>query len=98
MNLLNKHNRILDERAIRTYDTKVLEGKLGLGNEKFDPNGIARPFYGLTCIAWLDQKSELFQKLCELQIEFRERFQAAGLGNIFTFLEPKSFHMKPTTE
>ena len=42
MNLLNKHNRILDERAIRTYDTKVLEGKLGLGNEKFDPNGIAR--------------------------------------------------------
>jgi hypothetical protein len=90
---VSEYNKRLDRRTVSTFDAKILEGKLGPHNEKFDPNGTAKPFYGLTCIAWVDKGSELFRELCALQNTFRKEFQEAGLGNIFAFLEPESFHM-----
>jgi len=66
---------------------------LGRHNKKFNPNGNPKPFYGFTCIAWVGQESRLFQELCNLQNIFRKEFQNTGLGNVFSFLKPESFHM-----
>jgi 2'-5' RNA ligase len=60
---------------------------------KFAPDGSREPFYGLTCIAWIDQKSELFPELRSLQKEIERSLQWAGLGDFFAFLRPESFHM-----
>ena len=60
---------------------------------KFDRSGNIKPFHGLTCIAWIDQESELFQELCDLQDTIRKDLGEAGLGDIFAFLRPESFHM-----
>jgi hypothetical protein len=71
----------------------VLKGKLGENDPKFYPDGKAKAFHGLTCIAWIDRKSNLFHHLCELQDTIRREFERAGLENFFAFLEPESFHM-----
>jgi hypothetical protein len=65
----------------------------GPAPDKFDPDGNIKPLYGLTCIVWIDQKSELFQRLCDLQKSFIEEFEEAGLKEVFAFLRPESFHM-----
>lgn len=90
--LLNEYNERLQERDIRSYDVTILQD-IERNNPKFESNGTIKPFYGATCIAWIDQQSELFQKLRESQKSFQEEFEQAGLGNIFAFLAPKSFHM-----
>jgi len=91
--LLDEYNERLRERDIGSYDVTILEGKLGRNDPKFDSTGKAKPFYGLTCIAWIDRTSELFRRLRDLQKTFESDFEQAGLGGIFSFLEPKSFHM-----
>jgi hypothetical protein len=60
---------------------------------KFAPDGSIEPFYGLTCIAWIEQESELFRKLCGLQQTFLKELEEAGLRDFFAFLRPESFHM-----
>jgi hypothetical protein len=60
---------------------------------KFDTGGSIRPYYGLTCIVWVDERSELFQKLCALQKTFEKQLEEAGLADVFAFLRPESFHM-----
>jgi len=86
--------------ALEEYNDRLLERRIptwippeDIPGPKFYPNGDTKPFYGLTCIAWIDQESELFRKLCALQKVFREEFEQAGLGGAFAFLEPESFHM-----
>lgn len=61
--------------------------------DKFCPSGDVKPFYGLTCIAWIEPKSDLFRELCNIQGALKERFEQAGLGGVYTFLDPGSFHM-----
>lgn len=85
---LKEYNERLGKRRISTWVPPQ-----DVPGPKFYPNGNTRPFYGLTCIAWIEQGSELFQKLCDLQKRFREEFEQAGLGDVYTFLEPESFHM-----
>lgn len=60
---------------------------------KFEPNGEIKPYYGLTCITWIDPNTKLYRKLCEFQNMILDKFERAGLGYIFSFLEPDSFHM-----
>ena len=60
---------------------------------KFDRSGNIKPFYGLTCIAWINQESELFQELCNLQDTIRRDLREARSGDVFAFLRPESFHM-----
>lgn len=60
---------------------------------KFYSDGNAKPLYGSTCIAWIEQESDLFRRLCDLQETIREGVEQAGLGGIYAFLEPESFHM-----
>ena len=62
-------------------------------SHKFASDGSVKPYYGLTCIALIDQKSETFQKLCDSQQTFINELEAAGLKDYFAFLKPESFHM-----
>jgi len=61
--------------------------------EKFDADGSIRPYYGLTCIVWADERTELFRKLCALQKTLENELEKAGLGDVFVFLVPASFHV-----
>jgi hypothetical protein len=91
--LKTKYDQRLRKRAISSLDVTRLKGRTGSRNRKFEPNGKARPFYGLTCIAWIDQQSKLFQELGNLQCTLREALENAELSEIFSFLAPESFHM-----
>jgi len=85
---LKRYNERLEQRRIPTWIPRE-----DLPGPKFYPNGDTKPFYGLTCIAWVDQESELFRELCALQKILRAELEQAGLGGAFAFLEPASFHM-----
>ena len=91
--------RVIISDLLSKYEERLRERDVGSSSgpipapDKFDPDGKTRPLYGLTCIAWIDQESELFQKLCDLQEGFRKEFEEAGLEHVFAFLEPESFHM-----
>ena len=85
---LKKYNVGLEKRRIPTWIPPN-----NIPGPKFYPNGDAKPFYGLTCIARIEPESDLFGKLCDLQERFREEFEQARLGSLFTFLTPESFHM-----
>jgi hypothetical protein len=60
---------------------------------KFEPNGDIKPFYGLTCISWVDITSPLFRRLSEFQDVLHSDLKQAGLAKGFAFLKPASFHM-----
>ena len=80
------------EARLRDRDIRASSGPTPV-RDKFKPDGNIKPFHGLTCIAWVDQGSELFQQLCDLQERLRKELEEAGLGHVFAFLEPASFHM-----
>jgi len=63
-------------------------------NPKFEPNLTTKSFYGLTTIAWVkDDGTPLLGQLVAVQARMREALEAAGYGNVFSWLEPASFHM-----
>ena len=51
------------------------------------------PFYGLTCIAMVDPASALYRELGRVQTDLRARLEAIGLGHIYVWLKPETFHM-----
>lgn len=92
LRVLDEYNQRLSERDIRVYDATILND-IEQNNPKFESNGHAKPFYGSTCITWIEQQSKLFQTLSVLQRTLQQKFQQADLSDIFTFLPPESFHM-----
>jgi hypothetical protein len=62
-------------------------------NQKFASNGEIKPYFGLTCITWINPETPLFQKLCEVQNSIRNDLKRLGVGHVFSFLEPSSFHL-----
>lgn len=90
---LDKYNRRIRELDIDSCDVTNLKVKLDGDNLKFYPDGEAKTFHGLTCIAWVDRESDLFRNLCELQDRIRRELEKAGLDRYFAFLEPESLHM-----
>ncbi len=62
-------------------------------SQKFHPSGAAKPFHGLTVVTFIDPESMLYQALCDYQNRIRTALKQAGLEAIFSFLDPKSFHM-----
>lgn len=91
--LLAEYNARLQEREILLSAKNYLDAKIDLGNLKFSPEGEIKPFFGLTCVTWVDPASELYQKLSTVQISIQTEFARAGIDHIFFFLEPASFHM-----
>ena len=92
-NSLDQYNDRICKLDIGSYDVSVLQGKLGENDPKFYPNGKTKTFHGLTCIVWIDRKSDLFHNLCELQNTIKREFAKAGLESLFSFLKPESFHL-----
>lgn len=62
-------------------------------SQKFGPDGVAKPYYGLTIVAFIEPSSVLYQNLCDYQTRIKRALTSAGLDSHFTFLEPGSFHM-----
>lgn len=92
-NKLTEYENRLREREIFSSMESTLHKRVNPANLKFAPNGEIKPFYGLTCIAWVDPKTKLYQKLCAVQSTIQAEIERAGVGHIFSFLEPASFHM-----
>jgi hypothetical protein len=90
---MDRYNRRIRELDVDSCDLTTLIGKLDGDNLKFYPDGKAKTFHGLTCIAWVDRESGLFRNLCELQNRIRRELEKAGLDQHFAFLEPESLHM-----
>lgn len=74
---------------------------------KFSPTGAIKPFYGMTCITWVDPQSKLFEILSTTQRNIQASFEQTEAAQYFCFLDPASFHMTicditanptPTTE
>lgn len=92
-------------KAMLAYESRLLEREMCPDSPpekhawdlfehlKFEPDGRIKPFYGLTCITWIEIGSILFQELTNLQDELRAKLGEAGLADKFAFLNPASFHM-----
>ncbi|MBU0510993.1 MAG: DUF1868 domain-containing protein, partial [Chloroflexi bacterium] len=92
-NLLTEYEDRLREREILSSTESAFGIKIDPANLKFAPSGEIKPFYGLTCIAWVDPETRLYQKLCAVQSTIQAEFKRAGVGHVFSFLEPASFHI-----
>jgi hypothetical protein len=90
--ILDKYNKRLCQRNIHSNDITILKD-IESHNPKFESNGKIKPFYGSTCIAWIDKQSDLFKRLWNLQQSIQNKFEQAGVKDMFTFLEPTSLHM-----
>lgn len=91
--LLVKYETRLHKREAFSNLEDGLPLQLDDANLKFFNTGIIKPFYGLTCITWINSKSELHQKLSAVQNSIQMKLVRASVGHIFSFLEPASFHM-----
>ena len=76
-NLLAKYESRLREREILSSAPSESHKKIDPAKLKFASNGEIKPFYGLTCIAWVDPKTRLYQKLCALQSTIQAEFERA---------------------
>ncbi|MBL7025100.1 MAG: DUF1868 domain-containing protein [Candidatus Marinimicrobia bacterium] len=66
---------------------------LGDLSQKFTPDGGAKAFYGLTVVAFIESESLLHKKICDFQNKIAAALESAGVGHVFSMLEPLSFHM-----
>ena len=91
--LLTKYNARLDTWRLDLFKGEFLvEGHADL-SPKFHSSGVAKPFHGLTVVTFIDPESVLHHKLCDYQIRISTVLKQAGLESIFSFLDPRSFHM-----
>ena len=93
------------DRVLQSYKAKLdswtltsFKGDFSGGNNvdfssKFYPSGEAKPFYGLTVVAFIEPESALHIRLCDFQNRIRTALKSAGIEEIFSFLDPLSFHM-----
>ena len=91
--LMSRYEDRLREREIPADSESALVREIIPNNVKFTPSGEIKPYYGLTCITWIDPKTHLYQNLCEVQKSIKDDFELVGVGHVFSFLEPSSFHM-----
>ncbi len=90
---LSAYNARLAKRDLRRYETEEYDVPRLQNKPKFFLNGQAKPFYGLTCVAWVKQGSQLYERLCDLQDRLKKALEAEGLSDVFSFLDKPSFHM-----
>lgn len=90
MSILTAYEKRLDERDI---DARGSTNPRAIDNIKFKPTGEINPFFGLTTIVWVSPETALFRRLSAYQKNIKEELGRAGLGRLFFFLNPASFHM-----
>lgn len=91
--LLKEYEKRLSERDINALYSGAPKKDIRVENRKFKPSGEIKPYFGLTCIVRIDPKNKLFDALSRYQHAIENKLDQAGLGNIFSFLNPASFHM-----
>jgi len=91
--LLKEYEKRLGQRDINVKYLGNPKKSIHVENIKFKPSGEIKPFFGLTCIIKIDPKSKLYEALSLYQDAIKKELAQAGLGNIFSFLNPESFHM-----
>lgn len=60
---------------------------------KFDIEGVAKPFYGMTIVAFIEPASVMYHNLCDYQCRIKRALVSEGLESHFSFLDPVSLHM-----
>jgi len=90
---LAEYEKRLAERDINALDSEAPKKDIRVENIKFRPSGEIKLYFGLTCIVRIDPKSKLFDALSIYQDAVKKELDQAGLGNVFSFLNPASFHM-----
>ena len=61
--------------------------------EKYNNDGTARPFPGLTVINWVNEKTEAYRRLLTVAAAFKKDLEQAGLSDICSFMPPETFHV-----
>lgn len=92
-NLLSEYEARLSKRETPLLGETITQPEIEISNLKFSPNGEIKPFYGLTTITWIDEKSALHAKLSDVQQSIQAELGNASADHNFYFLEPASFHM-----
>jgi len=90
--LLIEYEQRLSERDIDA-DLSKEKKEFDFENLKFKANEKIKPYFGLTCIVWIDAETKLYKELVAYQGAVKGALGKAGLENFFFFLDPKSFHM-----
>jgi hypothetical protein len=62
-------------------------------NLKFASTGEIKPYYGFTCIAWIDPETQLYENLCKAQKAIQAEFERAGIAHYFPIVNSASLHM-----
>ncbi|MGZ6302415.1 MAG: DUF1868 domain-containing protein [Ktedonobacteraceae bacterium] len=60
---------------------------------KFDAEGKAKAFPGLSLVTFLDPQSPAFQNLAALTEQIQREYQEAGIDDAFAFLPPSTWHI-----
>ncbi|MBT3188208.1 MAG: DUF1868 domain-containing protein [Anaerolineae bacterium] len=90
--LLIEYEKRLSKRDIDA-DPNIEKKDFSFENLKFKANGEIKPYFGLTCIVWIDPKTKLYKELVAYQGAVKKALEKAGLVDFFCFLDPKPFHM-----
>lgn len=92
-NLLDQYEDRLHEREIHSGLEPDRNDKIEPNNLKFASSGEIKPYYGFTCIAWIDPETQLHENLWKAQKAIQAEFERAGIAHYFPIVDPASFHM-----
>ncbi len=92
-NLLDQYEDRLHEREIHSGLEPDRNDKIEPNNLKFASSGEIKPYYGFTCIAWIDPETQLYENLWKAQKAIQAEFERAGIAHYFPIVDPASFHM-----
>ena len=91
---------LLDQYEGRLREREILSGLepdrnvvIEPNNLKFASTGEIEPYYGFTCIAWVDPKTQLYENLYKAQNTIQAEFERASIAHYFPIVDPASFHM-----
>ena len=73
-NLLAEYDDRIRKRESLLKGEPSAHQKTKINPLKFSASGKIKPFHGLTCITWVDEKSELHAKLSAVQHSLRTEF------------------------
>lgn len=91
--LLDQYEGRLREREIHSGLEPIRNVMIEPNNLKFASTGEVKPYYGFTCIAWINPETLLYENLYKAQNTIQAEFERAGIAHYFPIVDPASFHM-----
>ena len=87
-NLLEQYEARIKKREAWLNAATNFQWQTEIGHLKFTPDGEIKPFYGLTCITWVTEGTELYTKLAATQRSIQAELSNVGVDHVFYFLDP----------